>query len=67
MNNYPELAYSDFKIGVSRLFGTFTLGAAAVGTNAESRFYRYTPTTPGSQETQDVAGTAIVLSASKAF
>lgn len=67
VNNYPELAYSDFKIGVSRLFGTFTLGAAAVGTNAESRFYRYTPTTPGSQETQDVAGTAIVLSASKAF
>jgi hypothetical protein len=40
---------------------------AAVGTNAESRSYRYTPTTPGSQETADVAGRTIVLSAGKAF
>lgn len=67
VSNYPELAYSDFKLGLSRDFGGFTLGAAAVGTNAETRFYRYTPTTPGSQETADVAGTTIVLSASKAF
>ena len=67
VSNYPELSYSDFKLGVSRQFGAFTLGAAAVGTNAETRFYRYTPTTPGSQETADVAGTTIVLSASKAF
>jgi hypothetical protein len=67
VQNYPELAYSDFKIGLSRELGGLTLGAAAVGTNAESRFYRYTPTTPGSQETADVAGTTIVLSASKAF
>ena len=67
VSNYPELSYSDFKLGVSRQFGAFTLGAAAVGTNAETRFYRYTPTTPGSQETADVAGTGIVLSASKAF
>lgn len=67
VNNYPELAYSDYRIGLSHQFGAFTLGAAAVGTNAESRFYRYTPTTPGSQETADVAGRTIVLSASKAF
>lgn len=67
VKNYPELSYSDFKLGLSRQFGAFTLGAAAVGTNAETRFYRYTPTTPGSQETADVAGTTIVLSASKAF
>ena len=67
VNNYPALSYSDFKVGLSRQFGAFTLGAAAVGTNAESRFYRYTPTTPGSQETADVAGRTIVLSASKAF
>jgi len=67
VNNYPELAYSDFKLGLSRQFGAFTLGAAAVGTDAETRFYRYTPTTAGSQETAHVAGTTIVLSASKAF
>jgi hypothetical protein len=67
VNNYPALSYSDFKVGLSRQFGAFTLGAAAVGTNAETRFYRYTPTTSGSQETADVAGTTIVLSASKAF
>jgi len=67
VRNYPLLSYSDYKLALTRQFGGFTLGAAAVGTNAESRFYRYTPTTPGSQETTDVAGTTIVLSASKAF
>ena len=67
VKNYPDLSYSDFKIGLARGFGAFTLGAAVVGTNAESRFYRYAPTTPGSQETEDVAGRTIVLSASKAF
>lgn len=67
VQNYSQLSYADYKLGLTRQFGAFTLGAAAVGTNAESRFYRYTPTTPGSQETEDVAGTTIVLSASKAF
>jgi hypothetical protein len=67
VRNYSQLSYSDYKVGLSRGFGGFTLGAAVVGTNAESRFYRYAPTTGGSQETQDVAGSTIVLSASKAF
>ena len=67
VRNYPELSYSDFKLGLTREFGGVMLGAAAVGANAESRFYRYTPTTAGSQETQDVAKPTFVLSASKAF
>lgn len=67
VRNYPQLSYADYKLGLSREFGGITLGAAAVGTNAESRFYRYTPTTAGSQETQDVAKSTIVLSASRAF
>ena len=67
VRNYPQLSYSDYKIGLSRAFGGITLGAAAVGTDAESRFYRYTPTTAGSTETEDVSKAAFVLSASKAF
>jgi hypothetical protein len=67
VRNYPLLSYADYKVALTRQFGGFTLGAAAVGTNAESRFYRYTPTTPGSQETEDMAGTTIVVSVSKAF
>ena len=43
------------------------LGAAVVATDAERRFYRYTRTTAGSQETEDVGKLGIVLSASKAF
>ena len=67
VRNYSQLSYADYKVGLSRDFGGITLGAAAVGTNAESRFYRYTPTTTGSQETEDVAKATIVLSASRAF
>lgn len=67
VRNYPQLSYADYRLGLSRQFGAITLGAAAVGTNGESRFYRYTPTTAGSQETQDVAKSTIVLSASRAF
>lgn len=67
VRSYEPLAYSDYKIGLTRAFGPVTLGAAAVGTDAEGRFYRYTPTTAGSQETQDVGKLGIVLSASKAF
>jgi len=67
VHNYPQLSYSDYKVGLSRDFGGITLGAAAVGTDAESRFYRYTPTTAGSTETEDVAKPTFFLSASKAF
>lgn len=67
VRNYSQLSYSDYKLGLTRQVGGITLGAAAVGTTAESRFYRYAPTTPGSTETQDVAKATIVLSASKAF
>jgi hypothetical protein len=67
VRNYPQLSYGDYRIGVSRQFGGVTLGAAAVGTNADRRFYRYTPTTAGSRETQDVAKLGVVLSASRAF
>jgi len=67
VRNYPELSYSDYKFFLTRGFGGVMLGAAVVGTNAEARFYRYTPTTAGSQETQEVAAPTFVLSASKAF
>ncbi|MGH7521039.1 MAG: TorF family putative porin [Gemmatimonadales bacterium] len=67
VRSYDRLSYSDYKIGLTRGFGPVTLGAAAVGTDAEGRFYRYTPTTTGSGETEDVARLGIVLSASRSF
>ena len=67
VRGYPQLSYADYKFGLTRQFGGITLGAAALDTDAERRFYRYTPTTAGSQETQDVAKLAIVFSATKAF
>ena len=67
VRNYSQLSYGDYKAGLTRQVGGVVLGAAAVGTDAQSRFYRYTPTTGGSQETQNVAHLGFVLSASKAF
>jgi uncharacterized protein (TIGR02001 family) len=67
VRSYDHLSYDDYRIGLTRPFGAVTLGAAVVGTDAERRFYRYTPTTAGSQETEDVGKLGIVLSASKAF
>ena len=67
VRSYGRLSYNDYRVGLTRPFGAVTLGAAVVGTDAERRFYRYTPTTAGSQETEDVGKLGIVLSASKAF
>jgi hypothetical protein len=67
VRSYAPLSYADYKIGLTRPFGAVTLGAAVVGTDAESRFYRYTPTTAGSRETENVARLGVVLSASKTF
>jgi uncharacterized protein (TIGR02001 family) len=67
VRNYPQLSYGDYKVGLTRQFGGVTLGAAAVATDAERRFYRYTPTTAGSRETQDVGKLGVVLTASRAF
>jgi len=67
VRSYARLSYADYKIGLTRQFGAVTLGAAVVDTDAEGRFYRYTPTTAGSRETENVARRAVVLSASKAF
>lgn len=67
VRSYERLSYEDYKVGLTRAFGATTLGAAVLGTDAEGRFCRYTPTTAGSRETENVAGSAVVLSASRAF
>jgi uncharacterized protein (TIGR02001 family) len=67
VRSYDRLSYTDYKVGFSRAFGAATLGAALVGTDADGRFYRFTPTTAGSGETENVARSAIVLSASRTF
>ena len=67
VRSYEPLSYADYKVGLTRAFGGTTLGAAWVGTNADVRFYRFAPTTGGSNETENVARSAIVLTASRAF
>lgn len=67
VRSYDRLSYADYKVGLSRAFGGTTLGAAWVGTDAEGRFYRFAPTTAGSTETENVARSAMVLSASRTF
>jgi uncharacterized protein (TIGR02001 family) len=67
VRSYNRLSYADYKVGLTRAFGRVTLGIAAVGADAERRFYRYTPTTAGSSETENVARSTIVVSASKIF
>lgn len=67
VRSYDRLSYADYKVGVTRAFGAATLGVALVGTDADGRFYRFTPTTAGSGETQNVARSGIVLSATRTF
>jgi uncharacterized protein (TIGR02001 family) len=67
VRNYSRLSYGDYRVGLTRAFGDVTLGVVALGTDAEGRFYRYTPTTTGSSETENVARPTIVMSASKTF
>ena len=67
VRSYDRLSYTDYKVGFTRAFGAATLGVALVGTDADGRFYRFTPTTAGSGETENVARSGIVLSASKTF
>jgi len=67
VRNYEGMSYTDYKVGLTRTFGAATLGVAVLGTDAEGRFFRYTPTTAGSGETENVARSAIVLTASRTF
>ncbi|HEV8399450.1 MAG TPA: TorF family putative porin [Gemmatimonadales bacterium] len=67
VRSYDRLAYADYKVSLTRAFGGTTLGAAWVSTDADARFYRFAPTTAGSNETENVARSAIVLTASRTF
>jgi hypothetical protein len=67
VRSYDRLSYTDYKIGLTRALGATTLGAAVVGTDAEGRFYRFTPTTAGSSETENVARSAIVVTVGRTF
>ncbi len=64
VNNYGNLNYTDYKLGVSRDFGFATLGAAVVGTNA--KLVNYPRVTSGAKS-KDVTDTGFVVSISKTF
>jgi Bacterial protein of unknown function (Gcw_chp) len=67
VESYRQLSYWDYKVALTKAWAGLTVGVAAVGNDAASRFYRYTPTTAGSTETEDVSKAAIVLSVAKTF
>ncbi|MBL8486352.1 MAG: hypothetical protein JNK22_04635 [Rhodocyclaceae bacterium] len=64
VRHFGDLSYTDYKIGLTRDFGWATLGAAVVGTNAKTQYYRYCNTSPNCKDPRD---TTLVLSISKTF
>lgn len=67
VRNYGRLSYWDYRLGVTQDWAGLAWGVAVVGTDAEDRFYRYTPTTAGSTETEYVGRAAVVLSVGRSF
>lgn len=67
VKNYTPLNYTDYKIGVTYDAGFATLGAAIVGTNAKSDFYRIFENNGAATTGKQVSGGTLVLSLSKTF
>ena len=68
VHNYGKLSYTDYKVGLTKEYGGFTFGAAAIGTNASTDLWR---TMNGSQANGrkfiDPRGATLVLSVAKSF
>ena len=65
VKNYGALNYYDYKLSLARDFGFATLGAAIVGTDANSVAYPRVVNASG--KSKDVTDTTLVLSISKTF
>ena len=68
VSNYGKLAYTDYKIGLTKEYNGFLLGAALIGTNADTQLWR---AMNGAQANGlkfiDPRGTTLVLSLGKTF
>ena len=68
VSNYGKLSYTDYKIGLTKEYNGFLLGAALIGTNADTELWR---AMNGAQANGlkfiDPRGTTLVLSLGKTF
>lgn len=64
IHHYSDLNYSDYKIGITKLYNGFTFGLALTGTNADSNLYTISD---GSGKTKDISKTVVAFSLSRSF
>jgi uncharacterized protein (TIGR02001 family) len=68
VENFKNLDYTDYKIGLTYDLNGWILGAAYVDTDADDPFYKNaTSLVPGSSATEDLGKGTVVLSVSKSF
>ncbi len=65
VHHYGDLSYTDYKLGLSKEFGGFTVGAAVVGGDAKRSFYQVANS--AGQDAKRVGTTGFVLSIAKTF
>jgi uncharacterized protein (TIGR02001 family) len=68
VENFKNLDYTDYKIGITYDLNGWVLGAAYVDTDADDPFYKSAVSAiPGSTTTEDLGKGTVVLSVSKSF
>ena len=68
VKNYGKLAYTDYKIGLTKEYGGFLFGASLIGTSANTELWRaLNGTQANGLKFVDPRGTTLVLSLGKTF
>ena len=65
VHHYGDLSYTDVKLGVSKEFSGFTVGAALVATDAKKAFYQ--AANAAGNDAKRIGGTTVVLSVGRSF
>ena len=66
VKNYRKLAYTDWKLGVTKDVSGWALGAAVIGTNAKKGFW-YVCEVSDANSCKKIGANTLVLSGSKTF
>lgn len=65
LRHYGELSYTDLKLGLSKTFNGFNVGAAVVATDADKRFYQ--AGNSAGQDAKRLGRASVVLSVQRSF
>ena len=65
VRHYGDLSYTDVKLGVSKEFSGFTVGAALVATDAKKAFYQ--AANAAGNDAKRIGGATVVLSVGRSF